>query len=69
MIKIKEASNEKRNAYVALNGIGTIMFSTDSAEEMQKWYNDNYRSALAWSYSYCFYDDAGIMHEVEIDET
>lgn len=69
MIKIKEATDVKRSAFVVLNGIGTAMYSTDNQEELQKWYNDNYRSPLAWSYSYVYFDNNGVMHEVEIDES
>jgi len=69
MIKIKPKAQGKRDSYVVLNGIGTPMYTTDNPVDMQEWYDQNYRSPLAWSYSYVFYDKDGICYEVEIDET
>lgn len=69
MIKIKPKAAVKRDSYVVMNGIGTIMYSTDNPVDMQEWYNQNYQSPLAWSYSYAFYDKDGYYHEVEIDES
>lgn len=65
MITIKPVDGTK-DAFVVLNGVGTIIYKTDNPVDMQEWFDTNSKSPLAWSYQYRYYDKDGVIHLVEI---
>lgn len=66
MITMVPMNDSKRDSYVVMNGNGRAMYSTDNPVDMQEWYDQNYRSPLAWSYSYAYYNKDGQAFQVTI---